>query len=919
MASRLYVMTKRVLIGCLIIAGVLLFAKQSSGQEPLQANNWTRPESIALEKNQSVATSQSSSNFLQNMDCRLVTYRYTDSSAMTSGCFTEMAFGLMDADSNTVIFNDTDEAIKIIPHSASDGLIPWPQSGNAIVLTGVSTGGMYLNLYKDPFSSSHDQRNLLGQITAKKLDQPPDLALRDNQGNRVIVNAQTIGFSSGGSWMVAETLNGSFVRVNLATLAITPFAKSYGSMGSPALLKTSLNITDDGRFVAMNNDSAGEFKVFDLDSCIGVIDGVKPLNCQSLDYLPKIKQTVGVIRFINKVRFINDDLLSFEVSSDSDNSGSWLMAPADSIKFKSEYLGMGDSYTSGEGAYDYILGTDNGQNMCHISKRSYPLLLSADLFGQTAANSVACSGAVINDVGSLDEAYRGQMASVADYRGLQNEPNNLLNTIFANHLPGYVAQQRFINIDRPRILTVSVGGDDIGFGEMVKNCVLPHLRPGNTNDCYGSFEDQLEIESVIKRTEQKWRGLFTQLKRQSAGGKVYALGYPSVANPDGKCSLNVHLSRSELKFTETTVNYLNETIARAAKDSDIHYVDITNALVGHRFCEAVSSQTAMNGLTAGKDAGILGLKFFGKESYHPNALGHQLIEQAILKQTKNFTDEPPAHASAVDTIATGAKTGRLITKLVPSKNLTSPSSKKGSTIKISVKTPLALKPSSKFTVHLGSSTGRIIGEISTDSNGLLDGEVTMPSEIDGGQTIHVVGPDITETSSDLTQPIFIPASENDADGDGISDNLDSCPGATNSAQDNDNDGVDDVCSGVQISNSSPGSTSVISGPISRSSNLSEQSAKETPNTFGQSSITPSTNTPSKGSIKITSNRHQDNVKSIQSAKPAIIMSEPKVLGSHVSWQVLPVFNWKLIIFICDLLVVIIFVIFRIAKRFRLQY
>ncbi len=45
---------------------------------------------------------------------------------------------------------------------------------------------------------------------------------------------------------------------------------------------------------------------------------------------------------------------------------------------------------------------------------------------------------------------------------------------------------------------------------------------------------------------------------------------------------------------------------------------------------------AVNGLTAGTDHPDF-LKVTASESYHPNELGHQLLEERILPVTQNFT------------------------------------------------------------------------------------------------------------------------------------------------------------------------------------------------------------------------------------------------------------------------------------------
>src|SRR5207248_441170 len=92
------------------------------------------------------------------------------------------------------------------------------------------------------------------------------------------------------------------------------------------------------------------------------------------------------------------------------------------------------------------------------------------------------------------------------------------------------------------------------------------------------------------------------------------------------------------------VDYLNGALQQAATQAKVSFIDISQALRGHRLCEAKGYDVAVNGLTAGTDAGLFGVRLFGKESYHPNALGQSLMEAAILHQTNNFQSREAASA-----------------------------------------------------------------------------------------------------------------------------------------------------------------------------------------------------------------------------------------------------------------------------------
>lgn len=784
-----------VVFALVVVGAALIHADGNSGGGPA----WASPSVMALKRVGPIDSVKHQPGFLTNLDCSLMTYRLVGDSIMRTGCFTPTAFGPMDGDSDTIIFNGTDEGLPLLPYRPGQVLSPWPGAAGLLMTDAVSTGGSYLSLYKNPLGQLQDQRNYLRQLIAKQLTAAPELPLKDLAGQRLVINSQTIAFSDGGSWLVVENLNGSFVRINLATLDMVAFAPAFGSQGSPGLLRSDVAVSDDGRYVAIGNKAAASLKVYDLAACSGVVDNLKPLNCTAHDYFGFAAQRINGLQAARHLRFVNDGLLSFEAqTSDPAAAAVYELAPTGSITSLIDYLGLGDSYTSGEGAFDYLDGTDTADNMCHLSIHSYPLLLTRDLFSAAGGHSVACSGAVINDVGSTSGSYRGQVRGGASFDELQQSQAAFLDSIMAGYRPGYVAQQRFVRQYQPAITTASIGGNDIGFGDILQKCVEPHvsLRPG-ANTCYNTYEDRLEVTRLIDRTVPRWTALYKQLAAEAPGTRLYAIGYPQIVDDRGNCALNVHLNQSELAFAEELTDYLNGAIRQAAEAGGATYVDVSQALAGHRLCEAASYDVAVNGLTAGTDAGPFGIGVLGKESYHPNALGQVLIEQAILEQTHNLSAAEPATPVNTDSraILDAPKTGRAVNVVVPNDGLVGGLVPAGRSVPVQANGLRdGLKPSTVYTIRLDGSSGPVVGSALSSANGDISTNITLPSDTNpGGHTIDITGQNQDGEPVDVTQPIYVPASDNDADGDGIPDSLDTCPAATNSGQDDDQDGVDDSC------------------------------------------------------------------------------------------------------------------------------
>lgn len=772
--------------------------------------SWANPQQLAVKRMSDLPSIRQEGSFLNNISCSSLSYRKVGSANMETGCFTSTAFGMMSTGGDLVIFNGTDEALPLTPYYPGYILVPWPNSGIIVALDPSSTGGAFVNLYTYPLPALRDKRNSAQKLVGKEMFMPPNIQIKDASGQSIKINPQTLAFSDDGSWMMAEGRYGSFIRINLATLEVKSFGPSYTAPGHPGSFESRTAISEDGRFAAIYNQAYSEFKVFDLSQC----PASQPAVCGSYNYRPFIGQKIPNANTLGRLRFVNSQLLGFEVRNSGSGDGIYALSPSGSINSFLDYLGLGDSYTSGEGAFNYLAGTDTENNRCHLSSMSYPLLMTQAVFSSAGGRSVACSGAVIKDVISDSPAYRGQVRDIGNYQ--QIKQSGQMSSIMADFSPGYVAQHRFVGQYQPKILTVSVGGNDIGFGDILEQCLTPRVtRHHSDNDCFSTYEDRLELKNLVDRTIPRWTSLFQHLQQKSAASRLYAIGYPDIAIETGDCALNVSLSRSELSFARELTDYINQAIREAASKAEVSYIDISKALVGHRLCETASHNVAVNGVTSGKDIKVLGVGLFGHESYHPNALGHRLIKQAILDKTGNFKLPVSSATDTSLTLLKGSKTGRAIYTRIPAPNLANRSVKPGQTLSIKLEGgQFGLKPDGTYQVKVDDPNGQPIGSITPDSAGNIDGTIQLPENIlPGGHTIHVVGDNQSGQPTDVTQPIFVPDDEQDPDGDGIKQ--DSCPMITNSGTDADHDGLDDACDPLvglpssQVSSSLSGSRTTV--------------------------------------------------------------------------------------------------------------
>ncbi|MEU4691548.1 SGNH/GDSL hydrolase family protein [Actinoplanes sp. NPDC023714] len=242
-------------------------------------------------------------------------------------------------------------------------------------------------------------------------------------------------------------------------------------------------------------------------------------------------------------------------------------APA--VVVASDYVALGDSYAAGLGAGNYA------DTSCLVSKdRSYPQLWIDGRDGLGATLNNACSGAVINTVATR------QLAAL-------------------NERTGWV--------------TLTVGGNDVGFVAGLQQCLL-----GSDQSCTQSVTNA--TGTMEKSLPASLDGLYTKIRDAAPNAKVYVVGYPHlVADPGGgtKCDLN----DARRKILNEASDTLSEVIAAAvAKHPGFTYVDGRIIFAGHEACT--------------KDPWINAVADTVSESFHPNADGYEAYAKVLLNVTR---------------------------------------------------------------------------------------------------------------------------------------------------------------------------------------------------------------------------------------------------------------------------------------------
>lgn len=216
-------------------------------------------------------------------------------------------------------------------------------------------------------------------------------------------------------------------------------------------------------------------------------------------------------------------------------------APAASVS-------LGDSYSSGEGAGPFDEGT-GFVGGCHRSAAAWPRLL-----GVRAQHHLACSGATTLGM-ALPEA------------GIPGGPD----------VVSQLDRLRAIDATAPveRVL-VTVGGNDAGFGPVVRDCVVA--------TCLTRMSD-VELRRLRRVVGPRVTRTLRAATRAAPTADIVLVGYPDLipaaGEPLRRCKW---LTATESSRVRRLQRVLNRTLARAAADAGADYADVRPSLEGHELC-----------------------------------------------------------------------------------------------------------------------------------------------------------------------------------------------------------------------------------------------------------------------------------------------------------------------------------------------
>lgn len=261
------------------------------------------------------------------------------------------------------------------------------------------------------------------------------------------------------------------------------------------------------------------------------------------------------------------------------------------------YVALGDSYSSGEGAYAMPPeGTvEHGAQRCHRSPKAYYSAVGASFRFRGGVAQPACAGATVAGVRNGQYGQPSQLTRVGP---------------------------------RTTLVTISVGGNDAGFSGVLTNCIV---KVPFSAACRGQNS---AVAGKIPGIRANVTALLGEINRRASTARIILVGYPRLF-PEGPTSSAATIGATDQRWLNAMARRLDDALHAAARTADqriarnrgagtVEFIDTYTAFAGH---EIGTPTPYLNQL----DLDVRHLKA-RPASFHPNATGYHRMAELVDQQ-----------------------------------------------------------------------------------------------------------------------------------------------------------------------------------------------------------------------------------------------------------------------------------------------
>ncbi|MBS1892411.1 MAG: SGNH/GDSL hydrolase family protein [Actinobacteria bacterium] len=218
------------------------------------------------------------------------------------------------------------------------------------------------------------------------------------------------------------------------------------------------------------------------------------------------------------------------------------------------YTALGDSYAAGP----LIPNQSLNPLGCLRSDHNYAHL-TASAKGLTLTD-VSCSGATTNDMTEAQNVEPGP--NPPQFNGLSTSTN---------------------------VVSLTIGGNDIGFTEIIESCITYNPFSTPCKDKYDpGGHDQLAER--IANTAPKVAAVLQGIHARSPNARVFVVNYPDILPSGSGCWPTIPLSFGDVPYLHATEERLNQMLATTAAANGATLVDWYTPSIGHDACKGSSTR-----------------------------------------------------------------------------------------------------------------------------------------------------------------------------------------------------------------------------------------------------------------------------------------------------------------------------------------
>jgi lysophospholipase L1-like esterase len=251
-------------------------------------------------------------------------------------------------------------------------------------------------------------------------------------------------------------------------------------------------------------------------------------------------------------------------------------------------VALGDSYTAGA-----LLPLDTAAKPagCLRSTKAYPALVAHALGARLT--DVSCASAGVKNMTAAQQTYLGT-----------NPPQ--LSALAPDD----------------RLVLLTLGGDDLGFLNVLKECVaLSFTQPwGSPCEAHYAKGGTDQIAASVAAEGPRISQVLAQIADRAPRARIVVVGYPDMFPQSGGCWPAVPVTDGDVAYLRGIEVKANALLFAAAQAAGATFVNTYTPTIGHDFCQPESVRDVEGVLP-----GSLALPF------HPNTRGQAAMAAAVLK------------------------------------------------------------------------------------------------------------------------------------------------------------------------------------------------------------------------------------------------------------------------------------------------